>query len=312
MNRKITTAHYTVGRHTFALQMDSNSPLWNSLGNYIPFMTTERNDERSDIFTLSLKENVTKENAIPEIVHPQRQREEAGRIDAYRTPSGHLFEIFLPFCEQRNCLLSTNAAFNRAEAMLTGSERQQWYGLNSALMLLFALSTADKSTVLMHASAVMCGGKAYLFLGKSGTGKSTHSRLWKQTIEEVELLNDDHPIVRVDDDGQATVYGSPWSGKTPCYRNLSTPVGAVVRIRQSKENNIWRLSPVEAYASLMSSCSGMTWREELAEGRNRTMQQIIKSIACYTLECLPDDAAARLCADIVREERPQKEAPCNG
>ncbi|MBO6066250.1 MAG: transposase, partial [Lachnospiraceae bacterium] len=82
--------------------------------------------------------------------------------------------------------------------------------------------------LLMHASVTMHAGKGYLFLGKSGTGKSTHSQLWINNIEGCELLNDDNPVLRVEDDGSVRVYGSPWSGKTPCYRNLDVPVGAIV------------------------------------------------------------------------------------
>lgn len=69
----------------------------------------------------------------------------------------------------------------------------------------------------MHASVVATEtGKGYLFLGKSGTGKSTHTGLWLQQFSDCHLLNDDNPIVHVDSLGkQATVFGSPWSGKNP-------------------------------------------------------------------------------------------------
>ena len=63
-------------------------------------------------------------------------------------------------------------------------------------------------------------------MGKSGTGKSTHSRLWLENVPGATLLNDDNPIVRLTLVG-AIVYGSPWSGKTPCYKNESAPLAGV-------------------------------------------------------------------------------------
>lgn len=91
---------------------------------------------------------------------------------------------------------------------------------------LFALSTDDKGTVLFHAAVVSHEGRGYMFLGPSGTGKSTHASLWLKYIDGTELVNDDNPVVRITDDGQATVFGSPWSGKTPCYRHVSYPWAA--------------------------------------------------------------------------------------
>ena len=97
-----------------------------------------------------------------------------------------------------------------------------------------------------------------MFLGRSGTGKSTHSRLWLESIEGTELLNDDNPVIRVTD-GQAFIYGTPWSGKTPCYKNEVLPLKAVVRLSQAPHNKIERLSPLQSYASLMPACSCMRW-----------------------------------------------------
>jgi hypothetical protein len=297
---KMKEKSYIVAGYVFCLRMEAGAPLWECLSAYAPFVT-KNFDGKGHLFTLTLREEVEMKDTIPVIVNHD-SREEAAKIDIYRIPSGHLFEMYPAFCKEMNCRLRTNENFSEAEAALSGMPINRMFGLNSVLMLLFALSTAKMDTVLMHASAVMSGGKAYLFLGRSGTGKSTHSRLWQQYIKDVEPLNDDHPIVRIDDSGRAIAYGSPWSGKTPCYRNLSAPVGGIVRIRQAKENRIKRISPVEAYASLMTSCSGMTWNSEMAEGRNRTMQGMIAAVPCYTLECLPDEEATRLCEQTVRKE----------
>lgn len=189
--------------------------------------------------------------------------------------------------------LRTTPDFAQARLLLSGED--DVFAVNNALMLLFALTSARRGLLEMHASAVISGGKGYLFLGKSGTGKSTHSRLWLDHVPGTELLNDDNPILRLMPDGSARVYGSPWSGKTPCYRNADAPVGAVVRLCQAPVNRMERLSALGAYASLMASASSFRPFEELAGHWHRTLEGLAATVPCYTLECRPDPEAAQLC-----------------
>ncbi len=92
------------------------------------------------------------------------------------------------------------------------------------------MTAANHQTIKIHASVIEKGGKALVFMGKSGTGKSTHSRNWLKFVPDCQLLNDDEPIIRVLNDGSVRVYGAPWSGSTPCYRNASAEVAAFVRL----------------------------------------------------------------------------------
>jgi hypothetical protein len=179
------------------------------------------------------------------------------------------------------------------------AEDYNQFGINNALMVMYALATADKRTALFHSSVVSYEGKGYMFLGPSGTGKSTHSKLWLKYIEGSKLVNDDNPVVRVLNDGTVNVYGSPWSGKTPCYRNVSYPVGGIVMLHQAPENIIRRLRPLEAYASLMASISGKRWDGRLAEGLHETENLLVANISIWRLDCLPDEGAARLCNDTI-------------
>lgn len=189
--------------------------------------------------------------------------------------------------------LRTNSEFTRAQLMFV--EGDIHFALNNSLMLLYAFASACKGVLEMHSSVVVNDGKGYLFLGKSGTGKSTHSSLWLKHIPGTMLLNDDNPILRLMPDGSARVFGSPWSGKTPCYKNLDFPAGAVVRIRQAPFNKIEKLPPVQAYASLMASASSFRPFKTLAEGWHTTLEGLVGVLPCYVLDCLPDQAAAELC-----------------
>ena len=140
----------------------------------------------------------------------------------------------------------------------------------------------------------------HLFQGKSGTGKSTHSGLWLKHIPGCELLNDDNPIVHFNrETGKATVYGSPWSGKTPCYKNDSVPVGAFVRLEQAPMNEIQRESPARAFASLLPSCSNLKEVRELNNGVIETVKYLAAHTPVYFLKCLPDREAAEICFNTI-------------
>ena len=295
---------YVVAGHGFRLIMPEGEHLWQDIASaYSPFAAPITGHPLLEVAAV---DSIAPEDASLILRDPNPKENEA-KLDVWRTAGSYLFAMRTPFTDRQNCQLRISDDFRTAQVSLSGNHLERLYGLNSALMLAFLLATARLDTVVMHASAVVNEGKAYLFLGRSGTGKSTHSRLWLQAIAGTSLLNDDHPILRVDAQGNVITYGSPWSGKTPCYYNASAPVGGIVRIRRAPHNHIRRLSPIESYASLLTSSSGMTWQKELADCKDSTLQKIITATTCYILECLPDEAAARLCAAAVR-----KEEPCNG
>ena len=97
--------------------------------------------------------------------------------------------------------------------------------------------------IMLHSSCIMYKGKAYMFTAHSGTGKSTHTGLWKQVFgDEVTYINDDKPLLRKID-GIWTAFGNPWSGKTDLNTNCSAPVGAIVFLNRGEKNTIRKLQP---------------------------------------------------------------------
>ena len=171
--------------------------------------------------------------------------------------------------------------------------------LDNSLMILFTMASACLGTVLFHAAAVRLDGRGYMFLGKSGTGKSTHARLWLENIPGAELMNDDNPAVRVNPDGTAMVYGTPWSGKTPCYRNIRAPLGGIVLLSQAPYNKIVPLKGIGAYAAVVPSVSGKRWDSHIADGLHETENALASNIPVWHLDCLPDADAAHLCKDTI-------------
>ena len=156
-------------------------------------------------------------------------------------------------------------------------------------------------TTPIHASTISYQGKAYLFLGISGTGKSTHSQLWLKSFEGAELVNDDKPIIRIMDNGEVRAFGSPWSGKTACYRNVNYPVAGIVKLNQAPHNKIRRLKPVEAYFILLQSINGKRWDNTVSNDLHRLEEEIVRRVPMWHLECLPDGEAAKLCRDTITE-----------
>ena len=229
-----------------------------------------------------------------------RAKEESGEpvVGLFRMGEGYLAE-FAPVPGAPVCgALQMDGDFRAGRLWAGGAPADQAFAVNNALMLLFAFAAAPFSALEMHASVVTRGGRGFLFLGRSGTGKSTHSRLWLEHIPGTELLNDDNPVLRIVD-GVARVYGTPWSGKTPCYKAQDAPVGAIVRLSQAPQNRIERLGAVQAYASVMASCSGFRPIRVIADAQHETLAAIAAGVPCYHLECLPDAAAARLCQQTV-------------
>ena len=176
--------------------------------------------------------------------------------------------------------------------------------LRYVLWTAYGMAALHRGAVPVHTSAVVCDGKAVLCLGESGTGKSTHTRLWRENIAGAFLLNDDSPIVRAEADG-IYAYGSPWSGKTPCFRQERYPVAALLRIVQRPENTIKRLGVVEAFAALQPSCPPVLAHDEGC--MDMTVDVIAEGVSrgpVFRLGCLPDADAARLSHDTIFPAQP--------
>lgn len=168
-----------------------------------------------------------------------------------------------------------------------------------ALWIAYGLVTMPHQTVAIHTSVIEYKGRTVLFLGESGTGKSTHTRLWRENIEGAVLLNDDSPMLRVID-GKPWMFGSPWSGKTPCYKQESYPLAACVRLSQAPYNKIQRLSIPQAYAALHPSCPpDFAYDDALYDYISETIGEVLAQVPLYHLACLPDADAARLSCQTV-------------
>lgn len=167
-----------------------------------------------------------------------------------------------------------------------------------ALWVAFNYLMIKDNCFAIHTSANVFGDKTLIFLGESGTGKSTHTRLLRERYPESFLLNDDSPFIKVEKDGSVMVYGSPWSGKTPCYKNEQHHLYGIVRLSQAPYNKIRKLSPMESIGALLPSAPPMlNYCDETTDALYGYISDILETVPVYHLECLPDTAAAELSHD---------------
>lgn len=213
-----------------------------------------------------------------------------------RTDKDYVLHIVGP--DGGELLFVYNRESNRAQCNVS-RDVPDMSAVRFGLWFMTAMATVGHNVTPVHSSAIVCNGRAVLFLGESGTGKSTHTRLWRENIDGAVLLNDDSPFIGFVD-GRATAFGAPWSGKTPCYKQEHYPIAAIVRLSQAPHNAIRPLRSVHAIGALLPSLTpAFGYDDELQDRMLATLSKIISQVPVYHLECLPDAAAARLSYDTV-------------
>ena len=176
-----------------------------------------------------------------------------------------------------------------------------------ALWVAYGLMTVQRETLAIHSSCIVYRDKAVLFLGESGTGKSTHTRLWREHVEGAVLLNDDSPMIRVEG-GKIWTYGSAWSGKTPCYKQERYELKACVRLSQAPYNQISRLGVLQAYGAIHPSCPPeFAYDDNLYDHISSFINKLLSSVPFYHLACLPDKEAAHLSFKTIFEDEADTE-----
>jgi hypothetical protein len=155
--------------------------------------------------------------------------------------------------------------------------------------------------LMLHASAVELDGKAYLFSAPSGTGKSTHTRLWQSTFgENARVFNDDKPALRFID-GVWYAYGSPWCGKDGININMKAPVAGICFLKQAPENRIRRLGKVEAAQNLIWQTMHRFKHVENLDLMLSHVENLVERIPVFELENRPEPEAALLSYNTMRQ-----------
>ena len=152
------------------------------------------------------------------------------------------------------------------------------------------------NSVYIHSSAIVYKEKAYLFSADSGTGKSTHTKLWIEAFgnENVQIINDDKPIVRYID-GAWYAYGTPFDGGSGINLNTRARLGGIVFIERAEENSVVRLNKNEVFNRLYKNTIKFSLDSEYAGYMLNTASKLIEEIPFYLLSCNTDIQAAVIC-----------------
>lgn len=154
-------------------------------------------------------------------------------------------------------------------------------------------SLVNDGVLLFHGSAVAVDGVCYLFAAKSGTGKSTHTRLWQQLLgQRAVMLNDDKPLLKITGAG-VTVWGTPWDGKHRLSQNTSAPLRAVCFLERGSENIIGPVTRKEAWPLLWLQIHRPADLEKLRQVLVLT-DALAGSVRLYRLRCTADIRAAQV------------------
>lgn len=237
------------------------------------------------------------DDMAPEMREVQYENEVDAIVDSFgRYERGYLFTMTPPECGALKLWKEDGSSV----VYFNGSLMPRL--VRFALWIGYGLVTLPHQTIAIHTSVIQYKERTVLFLGESGTGKSTHTRLWREYIEGAVLLNDDSPILRIVD-GEVRMFGSPWSGKTPCYKQENYPLAACVRLSQAPYNKILRLNIPQAYGALHPSCPpDFAYDSALYDYIGGTIGEVLSKVPIYHLACLPDADAARLSCSTVFAE----------
>ena len=282
--------YFTVADFLFGIE--ANEQALACLTNYAPFLTPVTGNP-SPLFVIHMHDEAMPSIQGWEHVYTDKSDDDMPRIEMYQNQEGWMFRISMYRDSEVVSTMVCKADWSGVQ--LYTSTTYARFAIDNAAMLVYAFATADKKTLLFHSSVTMLNGKGHMFLGHSGTGKSTHSQQWMKAFQEAELLNDDNPVVRILEDS-VRVYGSPWSGKTPCYKNASAPVAALVQLAQAPENKIAQLRMTQAYPYILASVSGLKVLPEMMDRLYESIAELLERVPVYKLECLPNVEAAQLCA----------------
>lgn len=265
---------------------------------FLPFVYNNDSGDKDKLFTLTV------DNSLRPVPKSERKR-----IRVFDTGNGDTvvdrlhdggYQYIIRNTSGYDCaLLITNADFSECRCAIAGNENMCCFGLNNALMLIFAFAGSFHDTLLIHASLVRNEGYGYAFIAKSGTGKSTQVANWLRTIPGCDLMNDDNPIIRIHN-GQPIIYGSPWSGKTPCYRPVSAPLAAVTQIDRAPTNFVEKLAPIMAFGTFLPSCSAMKWEKGIYSRICDSVTAVVSTTPIYVLHCTADPESAIVCHKTIR------------
>lgn len=164
---------------------------------------------------------------------------------------------------------------------------------STALQRKIAEKLFEYDTLLFHGSVIAVDGEGYLFTAKSGTGKSTHTRLWRKMLRgSGKMVNDDKPFLKITADG-VRVFGSPWNGKHGLGRNIDVPLKGICILERGEQNEIHKISANEAVPMLLQQ-SNRPRQPALLHKYLELLENLANKTAFYRMRCNMEPEAAEI------------------
>ncbi len=156
-------------------------------------------------------------------------------------------------------------------------------------------------TIVFHGSVIAVDGEAFLFTAKSGTGKSTHTRLWRELFgDRAVMVNDDKPLLKITENS-VIAYGSPYNGKHHLGCNMSAPLKGICILNRGQENTISRISKAQAYPMLMQQVYRPQDGVQLAKVL-KLIDRLTRNTGLFSLHCNMEPEAARVAYEGMKGE----------
>ena len=291
MDKEKTRYHFEVAELSFDCLLPASWKVSNCLPSFKPFYREGGTD--SPAFTLVVNEQNEQEGQREGRLI-EKTDSDLGHVELFATDSGYAF--YLGYDEKITIhQMTANKDFSCVNAWVCPDDPHLATVLTSMVRIVYSQRILAFQGIAIHASTVIKDGKGFAFLGKSGTGKSTHSSLWRTVWgDEVELLNDDNPIVRVIED-DVWIYGSPWSGKTRCFKDKKVKLGGIVKLNQAPMNKCEIVKGVKAWIAVYPSCCLINEDEVMTDALHCTLNRVAEKVRIGMMDCLPDEEAARVC-----------------
>lgn len=297
---KLTNHYYEIAGLQLELRFCSTLSLNNILPSFVGFRVEKRNETSAAVVTFQ-------EEEVPSEEEWGMLRSDISLVwgDNFRfyEQEDAFVTLIKHTVKDKQWMMKSSKDFRESRIYGKADDPRMGEFVSWLLMVVFGQVGLQHRLILIHASVIAYRQKyGVAFLGKSGTGKSTHSRLWLQHIPDTELLNDDNPVVRFEEGGKIMIYGTPWSGKTPCYKNKRVELKGFVRLEQAPLNRFTWKKGVESLVTVLPSCTALRWNKDLFNAMTDTLSQLMAQVEVGYLECLPDADAAKTSHNALFEE----------
>ena len=157
---------------------------------------------------------------------------------------------------------------------------------------IFPYAVLDLEGIVLHGVLIEYNNKGIIISAPSGTGKTTHARMWRDTQRAL-IINGDRALCRKID-GKWTGFGMPWCGTSGEYINRDVEIRAIVVLEQAKENSVEKLDTLQAFNHMIPNITAPTWEKNLLNKAMDYLEDIVNEVPVYKLKCTPDIEAVEV------------------